>query len=322
MKKGWGMGGLMMVLLSSVCLLGGVIFPLAKVSTCEEWEKVRKMELELYKKDLAYSIQKWAVDVLDFFSTVFASFERRYPESYEELCASPYVPVPCEELLYPLIEPSGTILWKPFTYFFQKLRPGEMGYTNLQVKHESPPMKSIYGYFAYVPECVNGKLKVVRKEEWDRSWLRSHIIRGGGPTPEGKVEALAYRRDTPVPLRKALVIESFLDMIFDEPILREGNIAENVEKVLQLPLLKKIRNPFTGKVAQRVFSPSPGDFQIVLEEVEWRDIIRQGDPIPPETSVNRIVEVQVTVFGEKGMPVLSELLDYWLEPIPPEEWKW
>ncbi|MFN4182196.1 MAG: hypothetical protein ACK4G3_03175, partial [bacterium] len=48
-------------------------------------------------------------------------------ESSEELCASAYVPIPGEELLYPVVKADGSMQWLPFTYFFRNLSADEAG---------------------------------------------------------------------------------------------------------------------------------------------------------------------------------------------------
>ncbi|MHA2612023.1 MAG: hypothetical protein V2G52_06385 [bacterium JZ-2024 1] len=179
------------------------------------------------------------LDILQQGIWAFQVFEKRAPESLEELCASPYIVVECKDILAPFQNVA-----------LLQATPKKRGYFSLTPDPTRPP--------AVILSYVRGE-NSVQTYSFPNVSLPAHLIPSlldektvEGWTPEMKTSFLAAR---------------FFYIKMDEyKEVNSGKNPKTLEEVYQVfPLLRKLRNPFSGGYAEAVVipcfgtSPGPGD---------------------------------------------------------------
>ncbi len=272
-----------LVLMSGDFQNSGSLLPLP--SSCEELERLTKYNQEKHDENAVAKFRTAVVGFPTLFMNNFFVFERRFPTSIEELCKSPHVPVDCEELLHEWFHPELGEIRFPYIYPYQRrIFPGQPDVAKIFVRSGLTLLDDEVVKTYWDLKCNGGKLVWKMKE-----WVISHGYKAAvfvGPFA---------RSDVPPAFKRAFAVQEFLRRIslswsdaFEDRLLS----FELLEEVF--PVVKKLKNDYTGRYARPVNFPSPGDFQI----------------LPPSWERGSI---RFVVFSDKGIPLLEDYEKHWVD---------
>jgi len=195
--------------------------------------------------------------------------EMKYPASFEELCASPYIPVRCSDLINPYtgkrmedregspgdvyfhFSPRGSLIITEYALTkgniggFDDPQDFPLQLIQAMESRYSPPGRPSYRERTY-GKLITGTFE--EKSAWAVGYyLDSLFVK--------YMDAVSNFRSLPPP-----TIPEFLFTVESRLKSESWNLNWSV-----YPQLERLRNEFTGRYAKEVEAPSPGDYQYLTD---------------------------------------------------------
>ncbi|MHA2611840.1 MAG: hypothetical protein V2G33_05605 [bacterium JZ-2024 1] len=240
----------------------------------------------------------------------YMTFEAKKPESVQELCQTPYMPVDCKDILNPYT--GKPLLETP---------PDTYGWFTISTPDTSDPTSP--GYFHYLlPDEKDPNLKPKEEVVYDAVWLKLSIPFN---LLEGKQFAIFYRpKHLEDGWKTATAVKRSLVHALYNYKFCKGKAPTSFEELKEMfPFLSKLRNGFRKNYAQLAgFLTLPGYesvFEIILpwfssyrrNQSTFTEEMLTGQPgdfyiliAQPGTAPLDILEWRVVVFGADGRDII------------------